>query len=193
MKITKVNGIRVLTPELGKIIRNKETGSCSVKIYLGENASEDIYEEINDDYVSVSLKQGILELQNRERSLIKIGKLFAKSVTDDEVALYIREFYDDWEEGILYKVGTYVNYKGVLYKTLTEHTSQSDWTPDISSSLFSTVLVNLDGTPNEWVQPDSTNGYMIGDRVIFEGSVYESIIDNNIWSPSAYPNGWKLV
>lgn len=193
MKITKVNGIRVLTPDIGKIIRNKETGSCSVKIYLGVNASEDIYEEIDDETISESLKQGIVEMQNKERSLIKIGKLFAQNVTDDEVALYIKEFYDYWEEGILYKVGTYVNYKGVLYKTLTEHTSQSDWTPDISSSLFAVVLTNPDGTPNEWVQPDSTNGYMIGDKVIFERLIYESIIDNNIWSPSAYPNGWKLV
>ena len=34
---------------------------------------------------------------------------------------------------------------------------------------------------------------MKGDKVMFEGHVYESAIDNNIWSPSAYPAGWTLV
>jgi len=45
----------------------------------------------------------------------------------------------------------------------------------------------------EWEQPDSTNPYQIGDRVMFEGQIYESVISNNIWSPTQYPAGWKLV
>lgn len=45
----------------------------------------------------------------------------------------------------------------------------------------------------EWTQPDSTNPYMMGDKVTFNGSVYESLIDNNIWSPTDYPQGWALV
>ena len=42
-------------------------------------------------------------------------------------------------------------------------------------------------------QPDSTNPYKKGDRVRFNGKVYESLIDNNVWSPSAYPAGWREV
>lgn len=34
---------------------------------------------------------------------------------------------------------------------------------------------------------------MKGDIVMFEGKKYESIIDNNVWSPTAYPAGWKEV
>ena len=54
-------------------------------------------------------------------------------------------------------------------------------------------MTSLDGTPQEWVQPDSANAYMIGDKVVYEGVIYESVIDNNIWSPIAYPQGWKVV
>jgi chitodextrinase len=43
----------------------------------------------------------------------------------------------------------------------------------------------------EWEQPDSTNPYMLGDRVTFEGAVYESTVDNNVWAPNVY--GWVLV
>ena len=31
------------------------------------------------------------------------------------------------------------------------------------------------------------------DKVIFEGKVYESLIDGNTWSPVDYPQGWKEV
>ena len=60
--------------------------------------------------------------------------------------------------------------------------------------LYAKVLADPTGeTINEWIQPDSTNGYMKGDKVKFEGNVYESLIDNNIWSPSAYPTGWQEI
>ena len=45
----------------------------------------------------------------------------------------------------------------------------------------------------EWTQPDTGNPYMTGDKVTYEGVVYESTIDNNVWSPAAYPAGWKVV
>ena len=35
--------------------------------------------------------------------------------------------------------------------------------------------------------------YSAGDRVIYGGQVYESSIDGNTWSPTAYPQGWKLI
>lgn len=35
--------------------------------------------------------------------------------------------------------------------------------------------------------------YKIGDRVTFEGSVWESVIANNSWSPTGYPAGWRKV
>ena len=43
----------------------------------------------------------------------------------------------------------------------------------------------------EWVQPDSTNPYMTGDRVLHNGSTWESTVDNNVWEPGVY--GWAEV
>ena len=45
----------------------------------------------------------------------------------------------------------------------------------------------------EWVQPTADNPYMIGDKVMFNGEIYESIIDNNVWSPVDYPQGWQKL
>lgn len=37
------------------------------------------------------------------------------------------------------------------------------------------------------------DAYNTGDRMTFEGAVYESLIDANVHSPAAYPAGWQLI
>lgn len=48
---------------------------------------------------------------------------------------------------------------------------------------------------HDWVQPTGAHdAYQKGDKVRYNGNVYESLIDGNVWSPDAYPAGWqKLV
>ena len=101
----------------------------------------------------------------------------------DAVALKIPELFPTWNGDGEYKKDTKLTYNGVLYKVLQDHTSQANWTPDAAPSLFAKVLVSADGTPQEWRQPDSTNPYNKGDRVLFNGKTYESLIDGNVWSP----------
>ncbi|HIX84938.1 MAG TPA: hypothetical protein H9979_10470 [Candidatus Megamonas gallistercoris] len=113
---------------------------------------------------------------------------------NNEVAEKIPEMFPAWDESDKqYKTGDRVQYNGVLYKVLQDHTSQSTWTPTDAPSLFAKVLTSTDGTPLEWQQPDSTNPYMKGDKVLYNGKIYESIIDNNVWSPEAYPSGWQEI
>lgn len=116
----------------------------------------------------------------------------------DEQALQVPLMFPKWQAGKEYAVGDRVLYLGVLYKVLQAHTSQAGWEPDITPSLFAKNLIVKDDSGEqvdipEWVQPDSTNPYMIGDKVKFEGKVYQSLIDNNVWSPTAYPQGWEEV
>ena len=60
-------------------------------------------------------------------------------------------------------------------------------------SLWAKILIPDPEVIPDWEQPDSTNPYMKGDKVRFEGKVYMSVIDNNVWSPAAYPAGWREV
>lgn len=124
----------------------------------------------------------------------KIIKAFVKlrELATDDMSLQVPEIYPTWREGIAYTTNTRILYNEVLYKVLLDHTSQADWTPEVAPSLFAKVLTS-ETEILEWVQPDSTNPYMIGDKVLFEGIVYESLIDYNIHSPAAYPAGWKVV
>lgn len=46
----------------------------------------------------------------------------------------------------------------------------------------------------EWVRPTGGHdAYNTGDRVTYNGTVYESKIDGNAWSPDEYPTGWEVV
>lgn len=116
----------------------------------------------------------------------------AESFTDD-VAIEYPELIPAWKTDADYAIDQRVNYEGIVYKCLQVHTSQSDWTPISAPSLWTKVLIPDSDTIPEWEQPDSTNGYSNGDKVTYNGTVYESLIDNNVWSPDAYPAGWQIV
>lgn len=143
------------------------------------------------------------EIQNQEaqKAMEMLNMDFQAQVQTlpDEQALLVPSVFPLWQVEVAYEVGFKVRHKDILYKVLQAHTSQADWTPDVAVSLFAKVIVGeLDpGTGEQvvldWIQPDSTNPYMKGDRVIFEGVVYESTVDNNIWAPNAYPQGWSVV
>lgn len=202
-----IDGMCKLSTDAGYLLHNVVTDTYSHVVYM-PSADLSKFEVVKDESVPDSLRNAIESLNTKQiemeetqatftqvqQSLHKVAKMVASEVTDDAKALAIQEFYDDWEVGVKYEVGTYIRYEEVLYKVITAHTSQSDWTPTSASSLFAKVLTDPTGeTINEWVQPDSTNAYMTGDKVTFNGKTYESVIDNNVWSPSAYPAGWKEI
>ena len=80
-----------------------------------------------------------------------------------------------------------------LYKVVQAHTSQEDWTPAASSSLFSPIGLDDSGYP-VWSQPTGAHdAYNTGDIVDYNGTLYKSLIDGNVYSPDAYPAGWEEV
>jgi hypothetical protein len=132
----------------------------------------------------------LIELARKLRPYIEKA---AMSLSDED-ALEAIDLYPIWSgNGVEYKVDDRVRYEQILYKVLIAHTSQEGWTPISAPSLFAKVLIPSPDVIPDWEQPGSTNPYMRGDKVRFEGHVYESTIDNNIWSPSAYPAGWSLI
>ena len=115
-------------------------------------------------------------------------------VLDDNEAIEAKELFPQWnEDNVKYEEGERVRYNDVLYKVIQDHTSQSNWRPDVATTLFAKILIPSNNIIPEWEQPNSTNPYQIGDKVRFEGKVYESLIANNIWSPAVYPAGWREI
>lgn len=136
----------------------------------------------------------LIELARKLRPLIEK----AATSLNDEDALEATALFPAWREDGSYAVGDRVRYNGLLWRCLTQHEAQAAWTPTDAPSLWTKVLIPTDGDGQqteipEWEQPDSTNAYRTGDLVRFEGVVYRCLIDGNVWSPAAYPQGWEEV
>lgn len=129
--------------------------------------------------------------------LRKALQIFAASLTDEK-AMEVVAVYDHWKEGKTYAAGDFITYgvNGVgdpqLYKVAQAHTSQSDWTPDKTPALYTAIGLDASGYP-VWSQPTGAHdAYNNGDVVNYNGTLYQSLIDGNIYSPDAYPAGWEV-
>ena len=124
----------------------------------------------------------------------KLRELIVKASESlsDEDALNGVELFAPWETDTAYTTGDRIRYAGQLYRVVQAHTSQADWTPDITPALYTSVA-----EPWEipvWVQPTGAqDAYMKGDKVHYptkDDPVYISVIDNNVWAPDV--TGWEI-
>jgi len=126
----------------------------------------------------------------------KALQMFAASLSDEK-AMEVATVYDPWAAGKTYAAGEFVTYgtnsvdDPQLYKVVQAHTSQADWAPDVTASLFTAIGLDDAGYP-VWSQPTGAHdAYNTGDVVDYSGTLYQSLIDGNVYSPEAYPAGWK--
>jgi len=157
------------------------------------------YEIFPDRVEAVYLIEEIIppatsEKELQDKAMLKAQQLAVKpliqadSISSDEI-LELAPLFPAYEVGKAYSVGDIFTYQRSLYEVIQAHTSQADWSPDTTASLYKNHTPV--GEIEEWRQPlGSHDAYMTGDRVLFNGEVYISKIDNNVWSPDVY--GWEL-
>lgn len=152
------------------------------------------YKAIKDQLLE---SRRVVELsQSRQQSIeaataIAFVALAESGTIDDVTAAEHTSFFAPWAASVAYKIGDIREYEGNLYRCVQAHTSQADWTPDVSASLWSKI-----GDPTveypEWVQPiGAHDAYGNGDKVSHGGKKWVSTVANNVWEPGVY--GWKEV
>lgn len=116
-----------------------------------------------------------------------------------------KSIYPLYEDGATYSAkmaNPYVVYPdyetGTLYKVIAKDpfVAQSAWVPDRAISLFTPVGVPDEIYPfgegeNGSIRNLSVNPYKLNDKITYNGYIWSSIIDNNVWSPKDYPQGWE--
>lgn len=125
-------------------------------------------------------------------------QLFANTLSEEQ-AIEVPTLYPAWAPGQIYQAGDILSYgtNGVgdpqLYKVAQAHTSQAYWAPGQGTeSLYTPMGLNQAGYPI-WAQPSGAHdAYNAGDIVDYNGTLYRSLIDGNVWSPDAYPAGWEV-
>ena len=111
---------------------------------------------------------------------------------DDETALDVLVLFQEWQSGKAYAADERIRYGDKLYRCVQAHTSQADWTPDVTPALWTEVA--KPGEIPVWKQPSGAqDAYMKGDRVHYptkEDPVYICTVDYNVYAPDVY--GWEV-
>lgn len=117
----------------------------------------------------------------------------ASSSLDDKIASEgVSLFPRLKNNGELIKVNTRINWNGALKRAAVD--------------LWDTETNNPDNAPSLWQDIYYKNGIRViagdipatepfmKDELAYEGeALYKSLLDNNVWKPSAYPQGWEII
>ena len=118
---------------------------------------------------------------------------FAETVEDDKAVKY-PSLFKPWAVGEGYNVDDRRQYDGKLWKCLQGHTSQEGWTPAETPALWVEIAI-----PGEYREIKenmlSTEAFAKGEIgwYNFKDNLYKSLIDNNVYTPDSYPDGWEAI
>lgn len=102
--------------------------------------------EMQDAQMKAEAEEKHRPLTESEVSRMIITAQINTLTVDDQTALRMMEYYPAWAADTLYDAGYKVQYKGKLYKVITDHGSQADWTPDVAVTLFERIDEQHDGS-----------------------------------------------
>lgn len=92
-------------------------------------------------------------------SLVKLRE----SATDEQAAK-APHLYKTWMPGLAVKAGDRLYYPGTdrLYKVVSDHTTQADWTPDTVPALYTVIDVARAGTKDDPIPAEQGMEYTYG-------------------------------
>lgn len=133
------------------------------------------------------LRSDILEQAKMIRAATQTLAAYAP---DDAALAAPAVLFDEWSaSSVAYAKGDIRQYNGLLYRCAQPHTSQSDYTPSTSVSLWTRISDPTQEWP-EWIQPTGAHdAYAKGAKVSHNGKHYISTAPDNVWEPGVY--GWE--
>lgn len=137
-----------------------------------------------------------MKIRTKEEAIAFRKQIEAAALNlDDKGASMSVDFYSDlFYLGGLVLAGTRINHNGVLYKAAVD--------------LWDTEENNPENAPNLWEEIQYHNGVRIIPEVITvttafakdelgywkaDGKTYKSLVDANVYTPAAYPQGWEEI
>ena len=118
----------------------------------------------------------------------------AAEMLTDEQAATLPTIYPVWVVSEDVKAGDRRGYEGGLYKCLQDHTTQDDWTPDVSPALWVEIAA-----PDEYREIKEgmlpTEAFALGEIGWYQkkDNLWKSLIPDNTYTPESYPAGWEQV
>ena len=91
---------------------------------------------------------------------------------DDQTALRMLEFYQEWQPGQDYPIGYKTQRGGKLWRCLQAHTSQTGWEPENAASLWEQICETHDGTKYDPIPYDGNMALESGKHYTQSGMTY---------------------
>jgi hypothetical protein len=137
-----------------------------------------------------------MKIRTKEEAIAFRRQIEAAAIhLDDKAASESPDFYENMKyDGKAISAGTRINFEGVLYKA--------------AVTLWDTEENNPHFAPSLWEKINYHNGVRVIPEVITvttafakdelgfweaDGKTYKSLINANVYTPAAYPQGWEEV
>lgn len=95
-------------------------------------------------------------------------------------------------DGGLIKTGTRINWNGVVKRAATDLWDREDTSPDSAPSLWEDLAYR----EGHRIIPEvitAGTAFALGECGWWDGVLYKSLIDANVYTPAAYPDGWEVA
>lgn len=106
------------------------------------------------------------------RTLISSNSEKIVSTFTDENAVKVIDLYPVWMVGISVAKDSRYQYNGKLYKCVQAHTTQADWTPDVTPALWTVIDVTHAGTIDDPIPASAGMEYVKGKYYIEGETIY---------------------
>lgn len=168
--------------------------------YSAAKSNVEIPREVTWYDVQEDLEADIVDAQEKAEQAQEVV-ILTRDFLSDTLALTFPEIYDEWNPDSVSYIGkdtatedkpaSIVRYNNALYRCLQSHTSQENWTPENSPSLW--VLIDDPAIEwPEWKQPTGAHdAYDLNAKVSHNGKRWISQIPANTTEPGTDERYWK--
>ncbi|MBQ6127083.1 hypothetical protein IJI69_00335 [Candidatus Saccharibacteria bacterium] len=116
-----------------------------------------------------------------------------RSGADDKAASEATEIYPTLKgDGSLVPYQTRINWNGQLKRAAVDLWDTEENNPDNAPSLWLDINY-IHGTRIIPETITAAEAFAQGEKGYWQGELYESLIPNNVWTPTAYPAGWQKI
>lgn len=117
----------------------------------------------------------------------------AASSLDDKTASTAATLFPRLKaDGSLVSAGTRINWNGTIKKASVDLWDTAENNPDNAPSLWA----NIQYKEGHRIIPDTltvTTAFAEGECGWWNGVLYRSLLDSNVYTPATYPSGWEAI
>lgn len=131
-------------------------------------------------------RQQAAEQAARAATVMTAARLVLDGLPDEDAAA-VALLFDPWQPGLDVTVGDVYEFHGVPVECLQAHTTQPDWTPDVTPALWKVHRTDDGTSPVEW-QPGIS--VVAGEQVTYDGVTYTVVQSHTTqagWEPPNVP------